>query len=399
MKRAIAVVLAATVVFVFGIVVLISAGSGKAADCGAASGGPSSVAGIPQQDLPYFEGAAQQFGLGSNGWAYLAALNYDESDFGTSTLPGVHSGSNSSGAAGPMQIGIGGAATDGWAAVVSLIPSGLAGGSNPPSIYNEVDAVYGGAALLAKSGAPGNWLKALESWNDYAPEINTVEELVAEWTGLSTSNAQTGTGTATATTGTATAAPTPAANMGAGTCVAVSGPSVPGAASKVESDGLAAIPNAAPPAVQAMLAAGNELIDYPYSWGGGHSPASMAIPPGPASDPGEEENGGPGYDCSSATSFVLWGGGLGQSLLDGQVLTSSAFAGVGDSGQGQWVTVYYGESGGVGHVFIEVDGVVLDTVHGGPTFPKGTGPRWQPLSEVAFELQTGSFTAIHPPGM
>jgi hypothetical protein len=63
------------------------------------------------------------------------------------------------------------------------------------------------------------------------------------------------------------------------------------------------------------------------------------------------------------------------------------------------VTIYYGESGGEGHVFIEVDGVVLDTVHSGPTFPAGTGPRWQPLSDVAFELQTGSFTAIHPAGM
>ena len=397
MKRAIAVVVGATVAFVFGVVVLISAGSGNAADCGGASGGPSSVAGIPQQDLPDFEGAAQQFGLGSNGWAYLAALNFDESTFDSSNLPGVHSGTNSAGAAGPMQIGVGGAATDNWDTVVGLIPSGLSGGANPPSVYNEVDAVYGGAALLAKWGAPGNWLKALEAWNDYAPEINTVEALVAKWTGQSTSNAPAGTGTGT--TATATTSPTPAAGMGAGTCVAVSGPSVPGAASQVERDGLAAIPAQAPPAVQAMLSAGNELIDYPYSWGGGHSPASMAIPPGPTADPGEEENGGPGYDCSSSTSFVLWGGGLGESLLHGQVLDSEEFAGVGQPGQGQWVTIYYGESGGEGHVFIEVDGVVLDTVHGSPTFPAGTGPRWQPLSEVAFELHTGSFTAIHPPGM
>jgi hypothetical protein len=125
----------------------------------------------------------------------------------------------------------------------------------------------------------------------------------------------------------------------------------------------------------------------------------MTIPPGPAADPGAQENGGPGYDCSSATSFVLWGGGLGESLLHGQILSSSEFASVGDPGQGQWVTVYYGTSGGVGHVFIVVDGVVLDTVHSGPTVPAGTGPRWQPLSDLAFELRTGSLTAIHPPGM
>ena len=38
--------------------------------------GPSSVPGVPQRFLPIYEGAAQQFGLGSDGWAYLAALNY-----------------------------------------------------------------------------------------------------------------------------------------------------------------------------------------------------------------------------------------------------------------------------------------------------------------------------------
>lgn len=397
MKRAVMVVFGAAVLFVFGIVVLISAGSGKAADCGAASGGPSSVAGIPRRDLSYFEGAAAQFGLGSNGWAYLAALNFDESDFDTSKLPGVRSGANPAGAAGPMQIGIGGVAGDSWDTVVGVVPTGLRGGVTPVSVYNEADAVYGAAALLSRSGAPGDWLKALEAWNDYAPEINTVEALAAEWTGLSASSSAAGSGTGT--TGNGDTSPTPAAHMGAGTCVAVSGPSVPGAASKVGKGGLAAIPAQAPPAVQAMLAAGNELIDYPYSWGGGHSAASMAIPPGPAVDPGVEENDGAGYDCSSATSFVLWGGGLGESLLHGEVLTSGGFASVGEPGQGQWVTIYAGESGGVGHVFIVVDGVVLDTVHGTRTFPAGSGPRWQPLSDVAFELETGSFTAVHPPGM
>lgn len=39
--------------------------------------------------------------------------------------------------------------------------------------------------------------------------------------------------------------------------------------------------------------------------------------PNQAAVRGAEENGGPGYDCSSATSYLLWGGGLGQSLLAG----------------------------------------------------------------------------------
>ena len=110
---------------------------------------------IPQKFLPIYEGAAQQYGLGSDGWAYLAALNYAESSFGTDNGPGtgVLSGSNYAGAAGPMQIGIGGAATDNWSTIVAQIPPNLPGGTQPPSVYNEVDAVYGAAILLKTPGA------------------------------------------------------------------------------------------------------------------------------------------------------------------------------------------------------------------------------------------------------
>jgi hypothetical protein len=164
-------------------------------------------------------------------------------------------------------------------------------------------------------------------------------------------------------------------------------------------NGLAAIPQGAPAAVQEMIAAGNQIIGYPYSYGGGHSPASMRVPPGPNADPGAQENGGPGYDCSSAVSFVLWGAGLGQSLLGGQVDDSWTLMGVGRPGAGQWVTIYAGTSGGQGHTFIEVAGIVLDTVHGSGTSPAGTGPRWQPASEISYELASGSFVTRHPQGL
>jgi hypothetical protein len=173
----------------------------------------------------------------------------------------------------------------------------------------------------------------------------------------------------------------------------------PGAVAKVLPNGLAEIPQGAPPAVQEMIAAGNQIISYPYSWGGGHSPASMRVPPGPSADPGQQENGGPGYDCSSAVSFVLWGAGFGQSLLGGQVPTSWTLENAGLAGAGQWVTIYAGTSGGQGHTFIEVAGIVLDTVHGTPTAPTGTGPRWQSASEVAYELHSGSFVGRHPQGL
>ena len=78
-------------------ILLVLDPSAQAACGGTPTGpGPSSVPGIPPSLLPIFEGAAQQFELGSDGWAYLAAFNYAESNFGTDNGPGtgVLSGSN-----------------------------------------------------------------------------------------------------------------------------------------------------------------------------------------------------------------------------------------------------------------------------------------------------------------
>jgi hypothetical protein len=382
---------AAVVILGMPLMILLALDPASSQACGAtpAGPGPASVAGIPSQLLPIFEGASQQFQLGADGWAYLAALNDAESTFGTSQLPGVHSGENGAGAAGPMQIGIGGAATDNWATYQPLIPPNLPGGAEPPSVYNEVDAVYAAAAKLEHDGAPGSWQAALVAWNDYPPEIAQVTQLVAQYT--STQQGKAGSLVGAAVT-------TASGGSGAG-CAPASGPSTPGAAAQLQPNGLAEIPLGAPPQIQAMIAAGNEIISYPYSWGGGHTPVAMRIPPGPSADPGSQENGGPGYDCSSAVSFVLWGGGLGQSLLGGQVDTSYSLQNVGAPGAGKWVTIYAGTSAGQGHTFLEVAGLVLDTVHGTPTSPAGTGPRWQPASEVAFELASGSFIPRHPPGL
>jgi hypothetical protein len=74
----------------------------QAACAGTPTGpGPSSFPGIPSNLLPIFDGASQQFALGSDGWAYLAALNNAESTFATNNGPrtGVLSGSNSAGGA------------------------------------------------------------------------------------------------------------------------------------------------------------------------------------------------------------------------------------------------------------------------------------------------------------
>ena len=128
--RAVSAVAALAAVLVLGVPLMILLMLDPASAAGCESGtptgpGPASVPGIPQNLLPIFEGASQQFGLGNDGWAYLAALNNAESTFGTNNGPGtgVLSGSNSAGAAGPMQIGIGGRATDNWDTIVVRDPA------------------------------------------------------------------------------------------------------------------------------------------------------------------------------------------------------------------------------------------------------------------------------------
>jgi hypothetical protein len=114
--------------------------------------------------------------------------------------------------------------------------------------------------------------------------------------------------------------------------------------------------------------------------------------PNPAPVPGAEENGGPGYDCSSATSYVLWGGGLGQSLLGGRVLVSGELESVGDPGPGKWVTIF----ATAGHAYIEVAGIYFDTAAGlgNPPNPPSTGPRWSTVG-----TGPAGFVERHPPGL
>jgi hypothetical protein len=123
-----------------------------------------------------------------------------------------------------------------------------------------------------------------------------------------------------------------------GACSAGFGtPVVPGTKARILADGVAAAPADSPKEVQAMITAGNQINHFPYSYGGAHGDPAQTMSqsnPNPAAVPGAEENGGPGYDCSSATSYVLWGGGLGQSLLGGRVDDSTALESVGDPGQG-----------------------------------------------------------------
>jgi cell wall-associated NlpC family hydrolase len=133
-----------------GLVLLVALlGAGAAAGIASLLGGgdtaPSTTAtsAIPPVMLGLYQQAATTCpGLP---WTVLAAIGTVESDNGTSTLPGVRSGANAAGAMGPMQM-----LGPTFAAYDQPVP---AGGANPPSPYDPVDAVYAAARMLCANGA------------------------------------------------------------------------------------------------------------------------------------------------------------------------------------------------------------------------------------------------------
>jgi hypothetical protein len=80
-------------------------------------------------------------------WAVLAAIGKVETDHGRSTAPGVHWGANFAGAAGPMQIGIGGKAGNTFAGYAIDADGGGA------SVYSPADAIFTAANYLCRNGA------------------------------------------------------------------------------------------------------------------------------------------------------------------------------------------------------------------------------------------------------
>jgi peptidoglycan hydrolase-like protein with peptidoglycan-binding domain len=137
----------------------------------------------------------------------------------------------------------------------------------------------------------------------------------------------------------------------------------PGDRAQIGPDGLAIAPASAPPQVQAIIAAGNQIASKPYKYGGGH---------------GKWDDSG--YDCSGSVSYALHGAGLLEDALP-----SGDFIDWGDPGPGQWVTLYAKSS----HIFMVVAGIRFDT--SGRT---KNNSRWQT------DMRSSSgYTAVHPPGL
>jgi hypothetical protein len=143
---------------------------------------------------------------------------------------------------------------------------------------------------------------------------------------------------------------------------ALADPAAPTEKATIE-DGLAVAPASAPPEVQAIIAAGNEIATKPYKYGGGHGRWNDT-----------------GYDCSGSMSYALHGAGLLDEALD-----SSGFMSWGEAGKGTWVTTYAHGS----HSYMVVAGLRFDT-----SGRANAGTRWH-----ADMRSAKGYTVRHPEGL
>jgi membrane-bound lytic murein transglycosylase B len=107
----------------------------------------------------------------------LAAIGKVESDHGRSHLPGIRSGWNTAGAAGPMQFGIGvGRAGNAWARYGADLD-----GDGRRSVYDPGDAIPAAAGYLCAAGAPGRLDRALYAYNHSWTYVAKVKAIAARY--------------------------------------------------------------------------------------------------------------------------------------------------------------------------------------------------------------------------
>ncbi len=232
---------------------LFSAGSGGFGCSGSAqqakSALQSKVSGeaknsIPSDYLSWYQKVGQQYGVP---WVILAGIGTVESDNGRTTLPGVQSGANAFGAAGPMQIGIGGAAGNAWGGApihpASEVVNGVAtdeDGTGTASVYDPPDAIAGAAKYLLAHGVLSNAAAAIFAYNHLDSYVQAVEGYASTY----------------ASGGYSVAPSVGSAAASTAACVQLAGTVMSGST---------AVPNQA---VAAVIAFAQQQIGKPYLWGG-----------------------------------------------------------------------------------------------------------------------------------
>jgi hypothetical protein len=134
------------------------------------------IADVPAGYLRHYQRAARRCpGLS---WSVLAAIGKVESDHGRSPLPGVRSGWNAAGAAGPMQFGIGvGRAGNAWARFGADFDR-----DGRRSVYDPGDAIPAAARYLCAHGAPRRLDRAIYAYNRSWPYVAKVKRLARRYT-------------------------------------------------------------------------------------------------------------------------------------------------------------------------------------------------------------------------
>jgi len=164
---------------------LVLALMAMALSVGMIGGGPASQ-GARQDIPPYYLALYQAAADTCPGlpWSVLAAIGKVETDHGRSTLPGVAAGANFAGAAGPMQIGVGGKAGNTFGAYA------VDGDGNGISdVYHPADAIFTAANYLCRNGGGrgGDLSRAVFAYNHadwYVTKVLAIASTYATASGL-----------------------------------------------------------------------------------------------------------------------------------------------------------------------------------------------------------------------
>lgn len=185
----------------FGVMFLVIVVGGLAGGAQSSAPSPVALADIPADYLAAYQAAGQAYELD---WAILAGIGKKESDHGRLVAPGVTSGWNFCGAAGPMQHGIvglpGGPVSVG--PPCPTIPGGAGGrwaligvdadGDGVVNVYDPDDAIFGAANRLRQDGAPQDWRQAILRYNHSEEYYADVQEIADSYRDALAANAPDG---------------------------------------------------------------------------------------------------------------------------------------------------------------------------------------------------------------
>jgi hypothetical protein len=323
------------------------------------------VGDIPAAYLRLYVAAAESYGVD---WAILSGIGKVECDHGRDPDPScTRAGAvNTAGAGGPMQF-----LASTWARY------GVDGDTDGRADrWDPADAVYAAANYLRASGFRRDPRQAIFAYNNAVWYVEAVESVASRYreaarrlstSGLPYADAVSAPGLAWLAAETSTPV------------IGVAGPR----AQLDDRDGhVALIPIDAPPVVQALVVAGNELQGLAYGQTGHPDPRGAST-----------------EDCSSTINYLLYRAGVEpiSEIVRNNPLAQT-YVRWGAPGRGRWLSIYATASP-TPHVFATVAGLRIDTSHNGTDVGPNSsqdGPRWR-LSD---QLPTWARWSVrHPPGL